>query len=64
MSFFKTFKDKLTEEDIIKLILHVGDHAGCQGHIRGTPYEEYGCCKDCEKLMAKLFPGCGWDDEE
>lgn len=51
----KSGRWKLTDKQITELILHVGDHAGAQGHAR-QKLEYLQSCSRCYELMKKLFP--------
>ena len=56
----KEIFDKLSDKDIRNLVLHVGDHAGAQGHTKNRKLEYGQCCPGCIKLMRKLFPKNNW----
>ena len=50
----------LSPEDIFSFVLHVGDHAGAQGHTRRKPLEYAESCSECIKVIKKAFPNKGW----
>ena len=50
----------LSTVDIRDLVLHVGDHAGAQGHTKYGKLEYAPCCPECTELMRRLFPTKNW----